>query len=415
MLRLKPKILNFDIKKIRADFPILQEKVYDKPLIYLDNGATTQKPQVVIDGLQEIYARKNSSIHRGIHYLSEQMTDAYEEARDTVREFINALSTTEIIFTHGATSAINAVAFSFGEKYVKKNDEILISEMEHHSNIVPWQMLCERKQATLKVIPFDDNGELVMEEYKKLLTEKTKIVAVNYASNSLGTVNPVKEITRLAHEKNILVLIDGAQIVQHDKVDVREIGCDFFVFSGHKVFGPTGIGVLYGKEALLEALPPYQGGGDMVDCVKMEKTTYNELPYKFEAGTMHYTGAIGLGKALDYVTSVGIEHIATYEAELLHYTRKKLEELEGLRTYGNTAQKINVFSFLLEGVHPYDAGMVLDKLGIAVRTGTHCTQPVMDHFNISGTIRASMVLYNSFEEVDMLVHGLKRVKKMFSK
>ncbi len=391
------------------------EKVYEKPLIYLDNGATTQKPQVVIDTLQEIYAKKNSSIHRGIHFLSEQMTEAYEKARDTVREFINALSTTEIIFTHGATSAINAVAFSFGEKYVTKGDEVLISEMEHHSNIVPWQMLCDRKQATLKVIPFDDNGELLMEEYKKLLTPKTKIVAVNYASNSLGTVNPVKEITHLAHEKSIPVLIDGAQIVQHGKVDVRDIDCDFFVFSGHKVFGPTGIGVLYGKEKLLEELPPYQGGGDMVDCVTMEKTTYNELPYKFEAGTMHYTGAIGLGKALEYVTAVGINNIAEYETALLEHTRKKLEEIEGLRTYGNAAQKINVFSFLLEGVHPYDAGMILDKLGIAVRTGTHCTQPVMDRFNISGTIRASMVLYNTFEEVDMLVNGLKRVKKMFSK
>ena len=288
--------------------------------------------------------------------------------------------------------------------------------MEHHSNIVPWQMLCDRKQAKLKVIPFDDNGELLMEEYKKLLTPKTKIVAVNYASNSLGTVNPVKEITHLAHdEKSIPVLIDGAQIVQHGKVNVRDIDCDFFVFSGHKVFGPTGIGVLYGKEKLLEELPPYQGGGDMVDCVTMEKTTYNELPYKFEAGTMHYTGAIGLGKALEYVTDVGINNIVEYETALLEHTRKKLEEIEGLRTYGNAAQKINVFSFLLEGVHPYDAGMILDKLGIAVRTGTHCTQPVMDHFNISGTIRASMVLYNTFEEVDMLVHGLKRVKKMFSK
>jgi cysteine desulfurase / selenocysteine lyase len=407
--------LEFDINKIRSDFPILSEKVYDKPLVYLDNGATTQKPNVVIDTLREVYAKKNSSIHRGIHFLSEQMTEAYEEARDTVREFINAISTTEIIFTHGATSAINAVAFSFGEKFVKKGDEILISEMEHHSNIVPWQMLCERKGATLKVIPFDHNGELIMEEYRRLLTDRTRIVAVNYASNSLGTVNPVKEITRLAHERNVPVLIDGAQIVQHGKVDVQEIGCDFFVFSGHKVFGPTGIGVLYGREELLEELPPYQGGGDMVDCVKMEKTTYNELPYKFEAGTMHYTGAIGLGKALEYVSGIGIADIAAYENELLQYTRQKLGEIDGLKNYGNAVHKINVFSFLLEGVHPYDAGMVLDKLGIAVRTGTHCTQPVMDHFNISGTIRASMVLYNTFEEVDMLVYGLNRVKKMFAK
>jgi len=407
--------MSLDINKIRNDFPILSEKVYEKPLIYLDNGATTQKPYAVIDTLEQIYKKQNSSIHRGIHYLSEQMTEAYETARDTVRKFINALSTTEIIFTHGATSAINAVAFSFGEKYVNAGDEVLISEMEHHSNIVPWQMLCERKQAKLKVIPFNDKGELILEEYEKLLTEKTRIVAVNYASNSLGTVNPVKEITRMAHEKNIPVLIDGAQIVQHGHVDVRDIDCDFFVFSGHKIFGPTGIGVLYGKEKMLEELPPYQGGGDMVDCVKMEKTTYNELPYKFEAGTMNYTGAIGLGKALEYVESVGIDDIAAYEAEMLQYTNRQLEAVDGLTIFGNAPGKINVFSFLLKDIHPYDAGMVLDKLGIAVRTGTHCTQPVMDHYNITGTIRASMVFYNTTEEVDMLVYALNRVKKMFTR
>jgi len=407
--------MSLDINKIRNDFPILSEKVYEKPLIYLDNGATTQKPYAVIDTLEQIYKKQNSSIHRGIHYLSEQMTEAYETARDTVRKFINALSTTEIIFTHGATSAINAVAFSFGEKYVNAGDEVLISEMEHHSNIVPWQMLCERKQAKLKVIPFNDKGELILEEYEKLLTEKTRIVAVNYASNSLGTVNPVKEITRMAHEKNIPVLIDGAQIVQHGHVDVRDIDCDFFVFSGHKIFGPTGIGVLYGKEKMLEELPPYQGGGDMVDCVKMEKTTYNELPYKFEAGTMNYTGAIGLGKALEYVESVGIDDIAAYEAEMLQYTTRQLEAVDGLTIFGNAPGKINVFSFLLKDIHPYDAGMVLDKLGIAVRTGTHCTQPVMDHYNITGTIRASMVFYNTTEEVDMLVYALNRVKKMFTR
>lgn len=384
-------------------------------MIYLDNGATTQKPEVVIRTMEELYAKKNSSIHRGIHYLSEQMTEAYEEARDTVRNFINARSTTEVIFTHGATSAINAVAFSLGEKYVKAGDEVVISEMEHHSNIVPWQMLCERKQAKLKVIPFNENGELIMEEYKKLLTDKTRIVAVNHASNSLGTVNPVKEITRLAHEKNIPVLVDGAQIVQHGNVDVREIDCDFFVFSGHKIFGPTGIGVLYGKEKILEELPPYQGGGDMVDCVKMEKTTYNELPYKFEAGTMNFTGAIGLGKALEYIDGIGIDKIAAYEEELLQYTNKQLATIEGLRIYGNAPRKINVFSFLLDQIHPYDAGMVLDKLGIAVRTGTHCTQPVMDHYDVSGTIRASMVFYNTKEEVDILVYALGRVKKMFTR
>lgn len=405
--------MSFNVQAIRKDFPILEQKIYDKPLVYLDNGATTQKPKIVLDTLQELYTKQNSSIHRGIHYLSEQMTEQYEEARDTVREFINASSTTEIIFTHGATSAINAVAFSFGEKYVEEGDEILISNMEHHSNIVPWQMLCERKKAALKVIPFNDKGELMMETYKNLLSEKTKIVAVSYASNSLGTVNPVKEIIRLAHKKDIPVLIDGAQIVQHGPVDVKDIDCDFFVFSGHKIYGPTGIGVLYGKEKLLETLPPYQGGGDMVECVTMEKTTYNELPYKFEAGTTHYTGAIGLGKALEYVNSLGIDKIVAYEKELLEYATARLREIDGLRIYGDAAHKISVLSFLIGDVHPYDAGMVLDKMGIAVRTGTHCTQPVMDHYEISGTIRASMVFYNTFEEIDLLIKGLNRVNKMF--
>jgi len=408
-------ILDLDIEKIRRDFPVLGEQVYDKPLVYLDNGATTQKPKVVLDTLMDLYARKNSSIHRGVHYLSEQMTEAYEEARETVRKFINARSTAEIVFTHGATSAINAIAFSFGEKYISENDEVIISEMEHHSNIVPWQMMCERKGAKLKIIPFDDNGELLLETYRSLLNDKTKIVAVNYASNSLGTVNPVKEITQIAHERGIPVLVDGAQIVQHGNVDVREIGCEFFVFSGHKIFGPTGIGVLYGEEKWLEQLPPYQGGGDMVDCVTMEKTTYNELPYKFEAGTTHYTGAIGLSKALEYVSNIGLDKISAYEEYLMKYTRNKLEEIEGLRMYGNAAKRIAVFSFLIDQVHPYDAGMVFDKLGIAVRTGTHCTQPVMDHFEITGTVRASMVLYNTTEETDRLVEAIHRVKKMFLK
>lgn len=405
--------MSFNIEGIRKDFPILTQKVYDKPLVYLDNGATTQKPQIVLDTLQKVYAQQNSSIHRGLHFLSEQMTEAYEDARDRVREFLNARSTTEVIFTHGATSAINAVAFSFGEKYVEEGDEILITKMEHHSNIVPWQMLCERKKAKLKVVPFDENGELIMEKYSKLLTRKTKIVAVTYASNSLGTVNPVKEMISIAHKKDIPVLIDGAQIVQHGPVDVSDLDCDFFVFSGHKIFGPTGIGVLYGKEKWLDAIPPYQGGGDMVDCVTLQKTTYNELPYKFEAGTMHYTGAIGLGAALKYVNSVGIDNIIAYEKELLDYATAKLREIEGLKIYGNAKEKISVLSFLIQDVHPYDAGMVLDKMGVAVRTGTHCTQPVMDHYGISGTIRASMVFYNTFEEIDVLVAGLNRIKKMF--
>ncbi len=405
--------VSFDIASIRKDFPILTQKVYDKPLVYLDNGATTHKPQVVLDTLQRVYGEQNSSIHRGLHFLSEQMTEAYEDARETARAFLNAKSTTEIVFTHGATSAINAVAFSFGEKYIKEGDEILITKMEHHSNIVPWQMLCERKKAKLKIIPFDEKGDLVMEKYRKLLTKKTRIVAVNHASNSLGTVNPVKAIIEIAHQKDIPVLIDGAQSVQHGPVDVEALDCDFFVFSGHKIFGPTGIGVLYGKEKWLEAIPPYQGGGDMVDCVTMQKTTYNDLPYKFEAGTTHYAGAIGLGEALKYVNSVGIDKIIAYEKELLQYATAKLKEIEGLKIYGNAKEKISVLSFLMEDVHPYDAGMVLDKLGIAVRTGTHCTQPVMDHYGISGTIRASMVFYNTKEEIDALVNGLHRIKKMF--
>jgi len=406
--------LSIDLKKIRQDFPILNEKVYGKPLVYLDNGATTQKPKQVIETVDNIYRQKNSSIHRGIHYLSDQMTEAYEEARDTVREFINADSTTEIIFTHGTTSSINAVAFSFGEKYISEGDEIIVSEMEHHANIVPWQMLCKRKHAHLKVIPFDDKGELDLSEYKKLINEKTRIVAVTQASNSLGTINPVKEIIDIAHAKDIPVLVDGAQIIQHGNVDVKALDCDFFTFSGHKVFGPTGVGVLYGKEKYLEEIPPYQGGGDMVDCVTFKKTTYNELPYKFEAGTTNYPGAIGLAEALKYVKNIGIEHIIEHEHALQQYTTKKLEEIDGVRIYGNADNKICVFSFLIENVHPYDAGMVLDKLGIAVRTGTHCTQPVMEHFNIDGTIRASMVFYNTFEETDMLVEGIHRIKKMFA-
>lgn len=405
--------MEFHVDDIRKDFPILSEKIYDKPLIYLDNGATTQKPSVVIETVRMLQEKKNSSIHRGIHYLSERMTEAYEEARETVRAFINARDTSEIVFTHGTTSSVNAVAFSFGEKYITSGDEVIISEMEHHSNIVPWQMMCDRKGAVLRVIPFDDNGVLDMQAYHALLNERTKIVAVNHASNSLGTVNPVKEIIRMAHVADVPVLIDGAQSVQHGPVNVQEIDADFFVFSGHKIFGPTGIGVLYGKEKYLEDMPPYQGGGDMVDCVTLAKTTYNELPYKFEAGTMNYTGAIGMAKALEYVRDIGIEKILSYEERLLRYATERLESIDGLVIYGKAPEKISVLSFLLKEVHPYDAGMILDKMGIAVRTGTHCTQPVMEHFGIGGTIRASMVFYNTMEEIDALVKGLERVKKMF--
>jgi cysteine desulfurase/selenocysteine lyase len=406
--------MDLNIEQIRKDFPILQQQVYNKPLIYLDNGATTQKPQVVIDTLREIHEKQNSSIHRGIHYLSEQMTSRYEAARETVRSFINAGSSREIIFTSGATGSINAVAFSFGEKYVGADDEILISEMEHHSNIVPWQMLCERKGALLKVIPFDETGELRLDLLDELLTDRTRLVALTHASNSLGTINPVKEVIRKAHERDIPVLLDGAQMVQHGAVDVRELDCDFYVFSSHKIFGPTGSGVLYGKEALLEELPPYQGGGDMVDQVSFKETTYNALPFKFEAGTTHFTGAIGLAAALDYLDSVGIEQIANYERELITYAREKLEGIPELNIYGQSLHRISVFSFLLENVHTYDAGMILDKMGIAVRTGTHCTQPVMDHFGILGTIRASLVFYNTMEEVDRLVEGLRRTIEMLS-
>jgi cysteine desulfurase/selenocysteine lyase len=406
--------MSLDINKIRQDFPILQTKVYNKPLVYLDNGATTQKPLIVTDKLNELNSLKNSSIHRGIHHLSEQMTDAYENAREIVREFINAKSKSEIIFTSGATGSINMAAFSFGEKYVHEGDEIIISEMEHHSNIVPWQMLCERKKAKLKIIPFDENGELILEKYKILFSYKTRLVSVTQASNSLGTVNPVKELIEIAHQHNVPVLIDGAQAIQHGEVDVQELDADFYAFSGHKVFGPTGIGVLYGKEELLDKIPPYQGGGDMVDCVRFEKTSYNILPFKFEAGTSNYIGAIGLGEALKYVKNIGIKEIAQHEKHLLNYCTEKLQSIDGLKIYGNAPDKISVISFLFQGIHPYDTGMILDKMGISVRTGTHCTQPVMDHFNISGTIRASMVFYNSEDDIDRFFEALVTARNMLS-
>jgi len=393
---------------------MLRQEVYKKPLVYLDNGATTQKPRVVIDTVRELQETQNSSIHRGIHYLSEQMTSRYEEARETVRSFLNASSGNEIVFTSGATGSINALAFSFGEKYVSSGDEVLISEMEHHSNIVPWQMLCERKGARLKVIPFDHRGELMLEKLDELLTERTRILALTHASNSLGTINPVKEIILKAHERGIPVMLDGAQMVQHGEVDVRELDCDFYVFSSHKIFGPTGSGVLFGKEKLLEELPPYQGGGDMVDQVTFERTSYSELPFKFEAGTTNYTGAIGLSAALKYLQGIGLSAVGQYEKELTGYMLEKLGEIKGLQLYGKAAQRISVFSFLLDHIHAYDAGMILDKMGIAVRTGTHCTQPVMDHFGISGTIRASLVFYNTKEEVDALAEGIERTMQMLT-
>lgn len=404
--------MNFDISKIRKDFPVLAQKVYGKPLVYMDNGATTQKPQCVIDTINQIHSGQNASIHRGVHYLSEQMTERYEDARKTIQEFINAEYSQEIIFTSGTTGSINAVAFSFGEAYIRPGDEIIVSEMEHHSNIVPWQMMCDRKKAILRVIPITDNGELQLDDYKKLLNNKTKLVAVNQVSNSLGTINPVKEIIGLAHQAGAKVLIDGAQGIQHGMVDVQAMDCDFYAFSGHKLYGPTGIGVLYGKEKLLFEMPPYQGGGDMVQCVSFEKTTYNTLPFKFEAGTSNYIGAIGLASAIAYVKSIGLENIAAYENQLLTYATKKLSQIDGLRIYGNAANKISIISFLVGNIHPYDMGMILDKMGIAVRTGTHCTMPLMDRYEIEGTVRASMVFYNTMEEIDQLYDGIVKAKTM---
>ncbi len=403
----------FNVEKIRQDFPILSRKVYDRPFVYLDNAATTQKPAVVIDTVRKYYQEKNASIHRGIHFLSDRSTETYEKARETVRGFINAASTNEVIFTSGTTDSINMLAFSFGERYIREGDEILVTEMEHHSNIVPWQMMCQRKGAKLRVLPFDEKGELIMEEFDELLSERTRIVAATHISNTLGTINPVKTIIDRAHARNIPVLLDGAQAIQHEKIDVKELDCDFYVFSGHKVYGPNGTGVLYGKEKWLYELPPCRGGGEMVDCVTFEKTTYNELPFKFEAGTMNYVGVAGLASALDYISGIGLENIRQHEDHLLEYGTMKLMSVPGLELYGRARQKICILSFLLDKIHPYDAGMVLDKMGIAMRTGALCAQPVMDHYKISGTMRASLVFYNTTEEIDRLHEGLYRVMEMF--
>jgi len=405
--------MSLDINKIRADFPILNQTIHGKPLVYFDNGATAQKPLRVLDALDKMHRELNANIHRGAHFLSEQSTEKYEDAREVIRGFINAESTREVVFTAGTTAAINLVAFSFGEKFVKAGDEVLVSEMEHHSNIVPWQMMCERRGATLKVLPFDNNGELRMDLLPDLLTEKVRIVAVNQASNSLGTINPIKEIIALAHSRNIPVLIDGAQGIHHIGMDVKDIDCDFYAFSGHKIYGPTGIGVLYGKEKWLEQLPPYQGGGDMIATVTFAKTTYAELPLKFEAGTANYIGAVGLAEAIRYLQSLGLDAIAEHEEKLLKYATERLSSIPGLTIYGNAQKKVSLISFLLDDIHPYDTGMILDKLGIAVRTGTHCTEPVMQHFGISGTVRASFGLYNTTEEIDRLYDALLRVKQMF--
>jgi cysteine desulfurase/selenocysteine lyase len=404
-----------NIEDIRADFPLLGTRIYGKPLVYFDNGATTQKPQSVINAVNEVFAVYNANIHRGVHALSDRASEEYENAREKVRSFINAPAREEIIFTSGTTGSINAVAFAFGERFINTGDEIILSRLEHHANIVPWQMTCDRKGAKLCVIPVNDNGEIILEEYLKLLNSRTKIVAITQVSNALGTILPVKEIIEAAHSRNIPVLIDGAQGIQHGHTDVTEMDCDFYVFSGHKIYGPTGIGVLYGKGKWLRELPPYQGGGDMVANVTFEKTTYNDLPFKFEAGTMNFTGAIGLGAALDYVRSFGLDNIIKREEKLLNYATARLSAIKDLKIYGNSDRKISIISFLLKNIHQYDTGMILDKMGIAVRTGTHCAQPVMERYGIEGTVRASMCFYNTKEEIDILAEGIEKVVTMFSK
>ena len=400
--------------KIKQNFPILSQKIYGKELVYLDNGATTQKPIQVIEKVKSFYSEINSNIHRGVHYLSNKSTEEFENARETVRDFVNANSTKEIIFTKGTTEAINLVAFSFGEAFVNEGDEVLVSQTEHHSNIVPWQMMCKRKGAKLVVIPAKENGELNIQEYKQLLNSKTKLVAVAHVSNSLGIINPIKEIIDEAHKVGAKVLIDGAQAIQHLKVDVKNLDCDFYAFSGHKIYAETGIGVLYGKEDILEKLPPYQGGGDMIKTVSFEKTEYADLPLKFEAGTANYVGAVSLAEAIKFLNNIGLQEIEKHEKELLSYATKKLSEIEGLKIIGISKHKTSAISFVLENIHHYDAGLILDKLGIAVRTGTHCAEPTMKHFGITGTIRASFAIYNTKEDVDKLIVGLQKVKMMFS-
>lgn len=402
-----------DINKIRTDFPILSQKVNGKPLVYFDNGATSQKPQVVIDAIATYYEEINANIHRGVHTLSQLATDAYEASRAKIQKHINAKFPHEIIFTSGTTHGINLVANGFAS-ILKSGDEVLVSAMEHHSNIVPWQMLCEKTGATLRVIPMNEKGELILSAYDELLSEKTKIVTVNHISNALGTINPIKYMIDKAHEVGAAILIDGAQAVSHLKPDVQELDCDFYAFSGHKMFGPTGTGILYGKESWLNTLPPYQGGGEMIKEVTFEKTTYADLPHKFEAGTPNIAGGIVLGTAVDYINSIGIENIQEQEKELLEYGTKKLLEIEGLKIFGTATTKTSVISFNIEGIHPYDIGTIIDKLGIAVRTGHHCAQPVMNFFNIPGTIRASFAFYNTKEEVDLMVEAVKKAKLMLS-
>jgi cysteine desulfurase/selenocysteine lyase len=403
----------FDVRKIREDFPFLKQKVYGKPIVYLDNAATSQKPQSVIDAEMRFYTQQCSNVHRGVHLTSEVATQAYEEARVKVQKYLNAADLREIIYTHGTTEGINLVAQSYGRQHVNAGDEVLITALEHHSNIVPWQMLCDEKSAHLRVAPINDRGELIMEAFEKLLSDRTRLVSVAHVSNALGTILPVKTIVAMAHARNIPVLIDGAQAAPHMKLDVRALGCDFYVLSGHKIFGPTGIGILYGREELLQAMPPFMGGGDMILSVTFEKTTYNQLPYKFEAGTPNIAGAIGLGAAIDYLTFTGIENIASYEHALLAYATEAIGQIPGVRLIGTAREKAGVLSFVVEGVHAHDVGTVLDQEGIAVRTGHHCAQPVMDRFGVPATARASLAFYNTKQEINALAAGLERVKAMF--
>lgn len=403
----------FDVTKIREDFPILSRKVYDRPLVYLDNGATTQKPLCVLDAMREEYLNVNANVHRGVHYLSQQATDLHEQAREKVRKFINAGSVNEIIFTRGTTESLNLVVSSFCDGFMSEGDEVIVSVMEHHSNIVPWQLQAARKGISLRVIPMNDKGELLLDEYEKLFTERTKIVSVTHVSNVLGTVNPVKEIVRIAHEHGVPVMVDGAQSTPHFAVDVQDIDCDFFAFSGHKMYGPTGVGVLYGKEDWLDRMPPYQGGGEMIESVSFEKTVFEHLPFKFEAGTPDYVATHGLATAIDYISSIGIDNISRHEQELTRYCMERMQEIDGIRLFGTANDKDAVVSFLVGDIHHLDMGTLLDRLGIAVRTGHHCAQPLMIRLGIQGTVRASFAMYNTTEEIDALVEGIKRVSKMF--
>ena len=402
-----------DIQKIREDFPILSRTVYNKPLVYLDNAATTQKPLCVLDAMRDEYLNVNANMHRGVHYLSQQATDLHEAARETVRCFINADSVNEIVFTRGTTEGLNLVASSFCEEFMHEGDEVIVSVMEHHSNIVPWQLQAAKRGIAIRVIPMNECGDIDMDAYKAMLNERTKLVSIAHVSNVLGTINPVKEITRIAHEHGVPVLVDGAQSTPHFPVDVQDIDCEFFVFSGHKMYGPTGIGVLYGKESWLDRLPPYQGGGEMIESVTFEKTVFEKLPFKFEAGTPDYVATHGLAKAIEYIESIGLDNISAHERELTDYCMQRLSEIDGMRIFGTSSHKDAVVSFLVRDIHHLDMGTLLDRLGIAVRTGHHCAQPLMDRLGIQGTVRASFALYNTKEEIDILANGIARVSQMF--